>query len=180
MKKEKAVNFLKIPVNRIIALVLMDIMSIIVASFAALYIRFDFSFSAIYEEFLLKFEHILIPVSYTHLDVYKRQLLLCAICWKKSLRDNVVNRFYFFLNLFGFVVYCCGSFVPETSRIGYYMIISQIFLLPRLIGEMENKVLRRLCLAAVVGAFGIYFVFLLKGMYAVDIRLLPYRNWIFN
>ena len=60
------------------------------------------------------------------------------------------------------------------------MIISQIFLLPRLIGEMENKVLRRLCLAAVVGAFGIYFVFLLKGMYAVDIRLLPYRNWIFN
>ena len=55
----------------------------------------------------------------------------------------MVNRFYFFLNLFGFVVYCCGSFVPETSRIGYYMIISQIFLLPRLIGEMENKVLRR-------------------------------------
>lgn len=119
-------------------------------------------------------------ISYVNLLKCICVLLLCAICWKKSLRDNVVNRFYFFLNLFGFVVYCCGSFVPETSRIGYYMIISQIFLLPRLIGEMENKVLRRLCLAAVVGAFGIYFVFLLKGMYAVDIRLLPYRNWIFN
>lgn len=34
-------NFLKIPINRIIALVLLDIMSIVVASFAAIYIRFD-------------------------------------------------------------------------------------------------------------------------------------------
>ena len=52
-------NFFKIPVNRIIALVLMDIMSIVVASFAAIYIRFDFSFNGIPEEYLIKFEHII-------------------------------------------------------------------------------------------------------------------------
>ena len=53
------INFLKIPVNRIIALVLMDIMSIVVASFVAIYIRFDFKFNGIPGEYLIKFEHIL-------------------------------------------------------------------------------------------------------------------------
>lgn len=107
-------------------------------------------------------------------------LFLCAVCRGQSLREDLMNRFYFFLNLFGLVVYCCGSFIPEVSRVGYYMIISQIFLLPRLLGQMRGGWLRRLCYAGVVGAFGIYFVLLLKGMYAVDVRLLPYRNWIFN
>ena len=45
-------NFLKIPINRIIALAIMDIMAVVVASFAALYIRFDFSFQEIPEEYM--------------------------------------------------------------------------------------------------------------------------------
>lgn len=57
MKRD--VKFLQIPINRIIALLLMDIMSIVVASFAALYIRFDFSFSGISADYLLKFERII-------------------------------------------------------------------------------------------------------------------------
>lgn len=52
-------NFLKIPTNRIIALLIMDTMSIIIASFAAIYIRFDFQFNAIPKEYMIKFEHIL-------------------------------------------------------------------------------------------------------------------------
>ena len=59
MKMKENINFLKIPINRIIALILMDIMSIVLASFAAIYIRFDFSFSGIPEEYLIKFEHII-------------------------------------------------------------------------------------------------------------------------
>ena len=52
-------GFLKIPINRVIALILLDIMSIIVAAFSAIYIRFDFSFSGIPEEYLIKFENII-------------------------------------------------------------------------------------------------------------------------
>ena len=52
-------NFLKIPMNRIIALLIMDTMSIVIASFAAIYIRFDFQFNAIPKEYMTKFEHIL-------------------------------------------------------------------------------------------------------------------------
>lgn len=54
--KQKGKDFLKIPVNRIIALVFLDVISIFVASFAAIYIRFDFSFSAIPEMFMDRFE----------------------------------------------------------------------------------------------------------------------------
>lgn len=107
-------------------------------------------------------------------------LALCLICYRKSLRDDLMNRFYFFLNLFGLTAYCCGSFIPEVSRIGYYMIVSQIFLIPRLLGQMPKGKFRTLCYVGVTGAFALYFLMLLKGMYAVDVRLLPYLNWIFD
>lgn len=110
-------------------------------------------------------------------------LLLCLICYRQSLenpKEHVADRFYFFLNLFGLVVYCCGSFIPEISRVGYYMISFQIFLLPNLLAKMKQGWLRRLCCAGVVVAYSVYFAFQLKGMYATDIRLLPYLNWIFN
>lgn len=54
-------NISNAPLNRIMALVLMDIMCIIVASFAALYIRYDFSFKRIDPVFLKSFEHIMVP-----------------------------------------------------------------------------------------------------------------------
>lgn len=107
-------------------------------------------------------------------------LLLCVICYRSGLAENRRNRFYAFLNLFGLAVYCCGSFIPETSRIGYYMIISQIFLLPELLRGIGKPWLRRLGYIGVIGAFCCYFLLLLRGMYATDIRLLPYRNWIFD
>lgn len=119
-------------------------------------------------------------ISYANILKSACTLLLSLICYRQSVEKDLVNRFYFFLNLFGMVAYCCGSFIPEVSRIGYYMIIGQVFLLPRLLGEMKKGWLRRLAYAGVIGAFAVYFALLLKGMYAVDIRLLPYLNWIFN
>lgn len=110
-------------------------------------------------------------------------LLLCLLCFRQSLSDpeeHMTNRFYFFLNLFGLIVYCCGSFIPETSRVGYYMIIAQVFLLPNLLARLKQGWLRRFCRGGVLIAFTVYFAFQLKGMYATDIRLLPYLNWIFN
>ena len=67
-----------------------------IASFAALYIRFDFQFNAIPKEYMLKFEHVLpfniafTPVSYTHLDVYKRQstIYVDGIAYTPQVRNN--------------------------------------------------------------------------------------------
>ena len=57
MKKET--NFLKIPINRIVALLLMDIMAIVVASFAAIFLRFEFSFNEIPRMYLEMYGRIL-------------------------------------------------------------------------------------------------------------------------
>lgn len=107
-------------------------------------------------------------------------LALCLITWRTGLSKSREIRFGFYLNLAGFVGYCCGSFIPEVSRVCYYLIISQIFLLPAVLRRMEEGWFKKLCYAGVIGAFLCYFAMLLKGMYAINIRLLPYLNWIFN
>ena len=119
-------------------------------------------------------------LSYTNILKCVCVLILCAICYKKSLKRDIANRFYLFLNIFGFVIYCCGSFIPEVSRIGYYMIVSQVFLLPKLLSEMEDGWFKKVCYVGVISAFTAYFIVLLHGMYDKNIRLLPYLNWIFN
>ncbi len=107
-------------------------------------------------------------------------LALCGVCYGRSLKDDLQNRFYFFLNIFGLTVFCCGSFIPEASRVGYYMMISQVFLIPRLLMQMKKGWFAGICSVGAAAAFGIFFLLLLKKMYAVDVRLLPYLNWIFD
>lgn len=58
MKKNMLI---KVPVNRIIALFLIDIMTVVVSAFGALYIRFDYSFNRINTRYLRMFEKIIIP-----------------------------------------------------------------------------------------------------------------------
>lgn len=106
-------------------------------------------------------------------------LLLCAIC-SKQIRENKRLRFYFFLNVGGLLLYTCCSFIPEISRVGYYLIVSQIFLLPDLLLGMKKGILRNLCILGVGTAFVLYFALFLHQAYDVNIRLLPYLNWLFD
>ncbi len=90
---KKSNDFLKIPINRIIALVLLDVMSIIVASFAALYVRFDFSFSEIPLYFLERFEGILplnIICTLTFFGLWK----LYNSVWRYASATELLNIVY--------------------------------------------------------------------------------------
>ena len=83
-------RFIKIPANRIIALVLMDIISVLVSSFAPLYIRFDFSFSAIYPHFLTNFEHLILPnvlITLTFFALWK----LYKSVWRYASTNELIN-----------------------------------------------------------------------------------------
>lgn len=119
-------------------------------------------------------------ISWVNVAKCAATLILCLICYKKSIKESETLRFYFWLNIVALVVYPCGSFIPEISRVGYYMMGAQIFLIPALLKQMPSGWFKKLCYGGVIGAFSLYFVLLLKGMYATDIRLLPYLNWIFN
>ena len=128
---EKNTNFLKIPANRIIALILLDVMDISIASFVALYIRFDFRFKDIYPRYLKSYEHILIPTILMTLlffaiwKLYKsvwryasaNELInivmanICAsaaqfvLCW---ITGNLMPRSYSVLYCFFLVLLTCG------------------------------------------------------------------------
>lgn len=98
----------------------------------------------------------------------------------RVLRGSRRDRFYFFLNLGGLALYTCGAFIPEVSRVAYYLVLPQIFLIPNLLRGIENKILRRLLTAGTALAFTVYFALFLRSAYDVNVRLLPYLNWIFN
>lgn len=121
-----------------------------------------------------------VDYSVTNIGKCVGTLILSILCYKAVLRENRRDRFYFFLNLGGLALYTCGAFIPEVSRVAYYLVVPQIFLIPDLLRGILNKALRRILTAGTVLAFAAYFAMFLRSAYDVNIRLLPYLNWIFN
>ena len=83
-------KFLEIPINRIAALILMDIMSILVSSFLAIYMRFDFCFASIPSEFFKRFEFILIPNIVVGLFFFALWKLYKSV-WRYASANEMLN-----------------------------------------------------------------------------------------
>ncbi|MCM1540463.1 MAG: polysaccharide biosynthesis protein [Blautia sp.] len=86
----KTGRFIDIPTNRIIALILMDIMAVIVASFGALYIRFEFSFANIPGEYITKFEHIILINIVVALAFFALWKLYKSV-WRYASANELIN-----------------------------------------------------------------------------------------
>ncbi|MBQ7777036.1 MAG: EpsG family protein, partial [Lachnospiraceae bacterium] len=121
-----------------------------------------------------------VDVSYTNIAKCLGVLVLCFVFYKTAIEGNEQNRFYFFLNLAGLALYTFCTFIPEGSRIGYYLIVSQVFLIPGVLMRIPNKKWRIFWTSGVVIAFLGYFALLLRSAYDTNVRILPYLNWIFN
>ena len=85
-------DFLRIPVNRIIALILVDIMSIVIAAFGALYVRFDFSFAGIPPVYIEKFEHVILPNIIITLLFFTLWKLYKSV-WRYASANELLNIF---------------------------------------------------------------------------------------
>lgn len=107
-------------------------------------------------------------------------LVLSLIYYKQAIADHKANRFYFYCNLGALVLYTFASFIPEISRIGFYLNITNIFLVPGILIRIPDKKQRIFWTVMVGLAFLGYFVLFLRSAYNTDIRILPYRNWIFQ
>ncbi len=83
-------KFPEIPFSRIAALILLDIMSVIISSFVAIYIRFDFSFSVIPPVYFAKFEHILVPNIFTALLFFAVWKLYRSV-WRYASANEMLN-----------------------------------------------------------------------------------------
>ena len=119
-------------------------------------------------------------VSYANIAKCGAVLIFCLLYFKPIISKNKHLYFYFNLNLGALLLYCFATYIPELSRICYYMLVGQIFLIPGVIVRIEKKWQRVLWSVLIGIAFVGYFYIFLKRSYATEIRLLPYLNWIFN
>lgn len=88
MNRDK--SFLKIPATRIMALLLLDVMSVMIASCAALYIRFDFSYKSIDAIYMERLENILIPDILLTLLFYAVWRLYRSV-WRYASANELIN-----------------------------------------------------------------------------------------
>ena len=106
-------------------------------------------------------------------------LVLAFLCYKECWKEDEKNRFYIKLNFLAILLYLCGSFLPLVGRIGYYLITSQILLIPAILGSIKDnkkkKILTVMVLVACVG----YFLLFLKSANQPGVRVLPYKSWLF-
>ena len=106
-------------------------------------------------------------------------LVFCICLWKEEWKENKQMLFYFRLNIGALLLYICGSFLPEVSRIGTYMTVMQVFLLPCVVGSIADRRKKRWAGLA-VAVFGvIYFAAFLYKAYGELVKLLPYQTWLF-
>ena len=84
----------------------------------------------------------------------------------------------------GLLLYVFGWFIPEVSRICYYLTFTQIFYLPMLLsglpetekGRRQKKLLTILVIAAAL----VFFALFLRTAYRDTIKILPYKSFLFH
>ena len=84
----------------------------------------------------------------------------------------------------GLLLYVFGWFIPEVSRICYYLTFTQIFYLPMLRsglpeteqGRRQKKLLTILVIAAAL----VFFALFLRTAYRDTIKILPYKSFLFH
>lgn len=88
--------------------------------------------------------------------------------------------FYTYLNLGALVLYVFCSFLPIISRIGYYLMVSQILFLPMLLKAVPDKKWRRLFRAGILLAAVLYFAMYLRKGANDGVLILPYKTFFFH
>lgn len=118
-------------------------------------------------------------ISYANIAKCLAILVLCLLFYKDAIMGNKKAEMLFNLNLFALVLYCFGTYIPQLSRICYYMVLGHVFLIPIVLRGIKRKKVRLLLTVLVSTAYvGYYLVFLYKG-YDSYTMFLPYLSWLF-
>lgn len=107
-------------------------------------------------------------------------LVFSLIYYKETIKGDAKGEMLFSLNLFAFLLYAFASYVPELTRICYYMVVGQVFLIPFILKRMKNRRAARLWGLLIGLAYAVYFAVFLKRGATPGINILPYLSWIFG
>ncbi len=124
MDKQK--NVFKIPANRIIALILLDVMCVIIASFGALFIRYDFSFQRIDTVFFKNYKQILLPVLVITIFLYFIWKLYKSV-WRYASANELINiLFATTSSCVVQIVFCLvtDNYMPGSYHVIYWFLLT--------------------------------------------------------
>lgn len=118
-------------------------------------------------------------ISYANIAKCSAVLILCLLFYKETISGNKKAEMLFNLNLFALVLYCFGTYIPQLSRICYYMVLGHIFLIPIVLMGIKDKKKRLVFTALVSLAYVGYFLVFIKSGYNSNTMFLPYLTWLF-
>ena len=107
-------------------------------------------------------------------------LIFTLLYYRSVVEKDRHIKFYFYLNLGGLVLYTFCSFIPEISRVAYYLSVSNIFLIPAVLNKIPGRKQKNVFSVLIAGAFLLYFAMFLYKAYNVEVGLLPYQTWLFE
>lgn len=119
-------------------------------------------------------------VSYVNIARCLGVLVLSVILFKKVIKGNEKNLFFFKMNIFATIVYCFCSFLPIVSRVGYYFNIFQLILVPHLIKGLPKKWMRITATGLTVLGGICYYLYFLYSNTGKGIFIVPYMNWVMH
>lgn len=106
-------------------------------------------------------------------------LLFTTFYYRSGIGEDRAARFYYLLNFGSVLLFLFCGFIPEVSRIGYYMNVGNLLLLPAVLERIPGSRQRLFCKSCVAAAFCLYFAVFLMRAYGEGVRLLPYQSWLF-
>lgn len=108
-------------------------------------------------------------------------VLAFAFMYRDKLRDDRMNVIYVKCNTLALLLYVFCSFIPVISRIGYYLTVTQILLVPAILERIEDETKKKIFKLAVLIACLLYFlIFMWKQAPADGVRILPYDTFLLN
>ena len=119
-------------------------------------------------------------VSYVNIAKCLAILVLALIYYKKAIYGNPKAETLFNLNLFALIIYSFGYYIPETSRVCYYMVIGHVFLIPIILRSIEDRKQKLLFTGTILVCYGVYFLVFLERSRNSTVMLLPYLTWLFD
>lgn len=117
----------------------------------------------------------------SYLNILKALVVIALFLrYKTNLYTDALCQLYFNLNIFALLIYTSLYWLPEISRLGFYLNATSILMIPRIIQKISNiNERKRMRNIVYMGSF-ILFILLLMQYSSETVRLLPYKTWLFN
>jgi hypothetical protein len=108
-------------------------------------------------------------------------VLVLAFMYKDKIVNDKMNVIYVKCNTLALLLYVFCSFIPVISRIGYYLTVTQILLVPAILESIEDVTRKKLYKLVVLIACLLYFlIFMWKQAPADGVRILPYETFLLH